>query len=111
MRNLTPGLSCNRQKKAPPERGQLVACLPAKGGHLLRQPSFVVSVGALNLRALRSGALVSRARNGELLDGAPKADLNTGRLTPARKAAPGNLLRRPGRAQDVGDLLQATSDG
>ena len=81
------------------------------GAHLLRQPSLVVSVGVLNLGAVRSRALVFRAGNGELLDGSPKADLDTGRLTPARKVAPGNLLRRPGRAQDVGDLLQATSDG
>ncbi len=27
------------------------------------------------------------------------------------KVALGNLPRRPGRAQDVGDLLQASSDG
>ncbi len=77
----------------------------------LRQPSFVVRVGVLNLRAVRLGAPVSRAQNGEFLDRPPKADLYAGRLTPARKAAPGNLLRRPGRAQDVGDLVQATSDG
>ena len=58
-------------KKAPPcERGQLVAYRLGRA-QLPRQPPPVVSVGALYLRALRSGALVPRAGDGELLDGAP----------------------------------------
>ena len=69
------------EKPRPCERGQLVASqLERSAAHLLRQPSFVISIGVLNLRAVRSRALVSRAGNGKLLDGGPKANLYAGRF-------------------------------
>ena len=71
------------------------------GAHLLRQPSFVVGVGVLNLSALRLGALVSRARNGKLLDRAPKPDLDTGRLSSVSYRQAVNPRPVAGRAAPV----------
>ena len=81
-----------QQKKAPPLRtgpwvGGLNFQLERADAHLLRQPSFVISVGVLNLRALRSRALVPRAGDGEILDGPTEPNLNTG-LIAALEATP-----------------------